>query len=81
MHGIGDRGVREILNAVEATINEQNIENPPIHRITHCEQVDEADVPRFVELGVAADFQVAGDFALPNHRVGTYLLAPARALH
>lgn len=39
VHGIGDRGVQEILDAVEDTKSLQNSNNPPRHRITHLEQV------------------------------------------
>lgn len=62
MHAIGDRGIREALNAVEnaGSANER-------HRITHVEIVDPADIPRFAALNVTADAQVAGDFTNPEH--------------
>lgn len=67
VHAIGDRGVHEALNAVEAA-RQINGEAPAArHRLTHLELVDRADRPRFAELGVIADFQVAGDFALPHN--------------
>lgn len=62
MHAIGDRGIREALNAVENAGSEQGR-----HRITHVEVVNSADIPRFAELNVTADAQVAGDFANPEH--------------
>ena len=36
------------------------------HRLTHLEIVDEEDIPRFKELGVIADFQVAGEWSDPH---------------
>ena len=66
IHAIGERGVREALNAIEAARSS----NPAVlarHRLTHLEMVHTDDRPRFKELGVIADFQVAGDFALPEN--------------
>lgn len=62
MHAIGDRGIREALNAVENAASTQGR-----HRITHVEIVDPADIPRFAALNVTADAQVAGDFSNPEH--------------
>ena len=62
IHAIGDRGIHEALNAVEIAGSEQGR-----HRITHVEVVDPADFPRFAELNVTADAQVAGDFTNPQH--------------
>lgn len=62
MHAIGDRGIREALNAVENTGSKDGR-----HRITHVEIVDPADIPRFAALNVTADAQVAGDFTNPEH--------------
>lgn len=59
IHAIGDRGVREALDAVEATKGEQT--EPRRHRITHVELVDQADIPRFAQLGVLADAQVSSE--------------------
>lgn len=61
IHAIGDRGVREGLNAIEAAQG-----NSARHRLTHIEYVDAADISRFAELGVIADMQVSGDFAQPE---------------
>jgi len=62
MHAIGDRGIREALNAVENAGSEQGR-----HRITHVEIIDPADIPRFAQLNVTADAQVAGNFTNPEH--------------
>jgi len=67
IHAIGDRGVRESLNSIEAA----QARNPGLperrHRITHVEYVEPSDVPRFKQLGVIADFQMSSDFVLPDH--------------
>ncbi|MCF6457829.1 amidohydrolase [Pseudoalteromonas sp. MMG024] len=62
IHGIGDRGIHEALNAIEA--GSKGIGR---HRITHLEVVDSLDLPRFKELSVIADAQVAGEFTEPHH--------------
>lgn len=51
-HAIGDRAVRAVLDAVE-TVRPKT----PGFRIEHAEVIDEADVPRFAELGVIASVQ------------------------
>ncbi len=64
IHAIGDRAVREALNAIESAM----AANGPMdrrHRLTHVELVDSADRSRFAQLGVVADFQLAGYFTLP----------------
>ncbi|MEM7344018.1 MAG: amidohydrolase [Chloroflexota bacterium] len=66
VHAIGDRGVYETLNAVEAAIATNGDQLDRRHRLTHVELVDPADYPRFAELNVIADFQVAGDWTLPG---------------
>ncbi|CCQ12583.1 Exoenzymes regulatory protein AepA precursor [Pseudoalteromonas luteoviolacea B = ATCC 29581] len=62
IHGIGDRGIHEALNAIEHVSSKQHR-----HRITHVEVVDPKDYNRFAKLGVIADAQVAGDFTDPSH--------------
>lgn len=51
VHGLGDRGVREALDAFEGT--------DPAHRhhIAHLQLVHPDDVPRFGRLGVSANIQ------------------------
>lgn len=65
IHAIGDRAVREALNAIELVANTNGESVDRRHRITHLELVDPQDYQRFAELDVIADFQVAGDFTLP----------------
>lgn len=58
---IGDAATREALDAFES-----NHKQGTRHRCTHIELVDPQDWPRFEQLNVIADAQVAGDFALPT---------------
>lgn len=51
VHGIGDRGVREALDAFVGTTPERR------HHIAHLQLVHPDDVRRFAELGVAANIQ------------------------
>ncbi|MCD1570901.1 amidohydrolase, partial [Agromyces mediolanus] len=55
-HAIGDRAVRECLDAVEHAIA-RNGRNDHRHHIAHLQVVHPDDVPRFRELGVAANMQ------------------------
>lgn len=64
IHAIGDRGIHEALNAIEAARN-INGNIGARHRITHLEIVNANDYPRFAALNVTADVQVAGDFTQP----------------
>ncbi len=68
IHAIGDRGVHEALNSIEGAMNiNGNIGQDRRHRLTHLEYVSKSDVPRFDELNVVADMQVAGNWTLPGH--------------
>ncbi len=55
-HAIGDRAVREALNAYEAAAKE-NGQRPRRHRIEHIETVSPEDIPRFTSLGVMASME------------------------
>ncbi len=55
-HAIGDRAVRECLDAVEHAIA-RNGRNDNRHHIAHIQVVHPEDVPRFRELGVVANMQ------------------------
>jgi len=55
-HAIGDRAVRECLDAVEHAIA-RNGRRDNRHHIAHIQVVHPEDVPRFRELGVAANMQ------------------------
>jgi len=67
IHAIGDRGVNESLDAIEvAKLTNGNIGRTRRHRLTHVEFVDTADINRFNDLNITADFQVAGKWTLPG---------------
>ncbi|MFD4422507.1 amidohydrolase [Agromyces sp. NPDC058484] len=56
IHAIGDAAVRQALDAIESAI----LANGPRDRrpvIAHAQLVDDADLPRFAELGVVANMQ------------------------
>ncbi|HMB58272.1 MAG TPA: amidohydrolase, partial [Xanthomonadales bacterium] len=55
-HAIGDGAIRRALNAYEYAL-EQNGPSDSRHQIAHLQLIDPADIPRFGELNVAADFQ------------------------
>ncbi|GAA1602401.1 amidohydrolase family protein [Leucobacter chromiireducens] len=54
-HGVGDRAVRECLDAVEHARQMNGAGQP--HQIAHLDVVDPADFPRFKALGVTANLQ------------------------
>lgn len=66
IHAIGDRGITEALDAIEAA-RDVNGDIGARHRITHLEVLDSLDLPRFADLDVTADAQVAGDFTNPEN--------------
>lgn len=55
-HGVGDRAVRECLDAVAAARSHPGSTGAR-HQIAHLDLVDPADIPRFAELGVTANLQ------------------------
>ncbi len=55
-HAIGDRAVRECLDAVAAARTANGM-NDHRHHIAHLQVVQPDDVPRFARLGVAANMQ------------------------
>ena len=55
-HAIGDAAIRQALDAVQAARN-ANGDLGHRHHISHLELIDPADIPRFRELGVIANFQ------------------------
>lgn len=57
VHAIGDRAVRASLDAF-ASARAANGDRDNRHQIAHLQLVDPADIPRFKELGVIADFQL-----------------------
>ncbi|TRW80273.1 amidohydrolase [Mycolicibacterium sp. 018/SC-01/001] len=55
-HALGDRAVRESLDAVEAA-RKANGDKDLRHTLAHIQVVHPEDVPRFAELGVVANMQ------------------------
>ncbi|AUG75016.1 Amidohydrolase [Kitasatospora sp. MMS16-BH015] len=55
-HALGDRAVREALDAVEAAIA-ANGRRDNRHHLAHLQVIDPADVPRFRALGATANIQ------------------------
>jgi predicted amidohydrolase YtcJ len=62
MHGIGDRAIREGLDALTA-VRAANGASGLRHHIAHLQLVDPADIPRLAALGVFANFQPFWMFA------------------
>lgn len=56
-HAIGDRAVRECLDAVEEALRRNGPRGNP-HHISHIQVVHPDDVPRFRRLGVTANMQM-----------------------
>jgi predicted amidohydrolase YtcJ len=56
MHAVGDRAVRECLDALEHAIC-AHPEFDARHQIAHLDVVDPLDIPRFAQLGVIANIQ------------------------
>jgi predicted amidohydrolase YtcJ len=56
VHAIGDRAIRMALDAL-ARARQANGPGDGRHGITHLELIDSADIPRFRELGVVANFE------------------------
>ena len=55
-HALGDRAVREALDAVEAAAA-ANGDTDGRHHLAHIQVIDETDVPRFAALGAVANMQ------------------------
>ena len=55
-HALGDRGVREALDAIE-TARRANGPSDGRHHLAHLQVVARADLPRFRELGATANIQ------------------------
>ncbi|WP_236685293.1 amidohydrolase [Demequina salsinemoris] len=56
IHALGDRAVRDSLDAYQAA-REANGDRDLRHHIVHLQFIDEAEIPRFGELGVTANIQ------------------------
>jgi predicted amidohydrolase YtcJ len=56
IHAIGDRGIRDALDALESA-EKTNGRRDARHHIAHLELIEPPDIPRFRRLGVIANFQ------------------------
>jgi predicted amidohydrolase YtcJ len=56
VHAIGDRAIRDTLDALEAA-EKANGRRDARHHIAHIELIEPPDIPRFRRLGVIANFQ------------------------
>jgi predicted amidohydrolase YtcJ len=61
-HAIGDGAIRQVLDAVEAA-RTKNGDRGNRHHVSHIQLFDPADIPRFRELDVVANFQPLWAFA------------------
>lgn len=77
MHAIGDRAIREGLDAL-AAVRAANGASDLRHQMAHLELVDPADIPRFAELGVFANFQPFWMFPDASFEDVEHLLGPER---
>ncbi len=57
VHAIGDRANREVLDIYSEAFKKNKTNNNLRWRIEHAQHVNEADIPRFAELGVIASMQ------------------------
>ena len=62
IHGLGDRAVKESLNAIEAArkVNPA-LKDKTRHQITHVALARKEDIPRFAKLNVTANIQINAD--------------------
>ena len=66
-HVIGDRAVRDALDAIESIDETPEAIANRRHRITHTYLVDPEDLGRFAQIGVVADFQQSADIVDPAY--------------
>ena len=66
IHALGDRAVRETLNAIE-TAHKANPEliGKRRHQLTHIDLINKTDIPRFAELKAIPNFQI--NFEIEEH--------------
>jgi len=66
VHAIGDAGIRMALDGFEA-MRRENGHTDNRHQIVHLQLIDDADIPRFGELDIGANFQAL--WAYPDEAV------------
>jgi predicted amidohydrolase YtcJ len=57
IHAIGDRAVRQSLNAIEQSMQQTGVERCSRHRIEHVQILHPQDAERFAKLGIIASVQ------------------------
>ncbi|MGL5859229.1 MAG: amidohydrolase [Angustibacter sp.] len=57
LHAIGDRAVREVLDALAAATGDPQAAPDLRHHVAHLQIVDPRDVPRFADVGATANLQ------------------------
>jgi predicted amidohydrolase YtcJ len=77
VHAVGDRAIRDVLDAV-AKVRERNGKSGPLHHIAHATYIRPDDIPRLRALNVVADICPPLWYPLPN-RPEKALLGPDRA--
>jgi predicted amidohydrolase YtcJ len=77
VHAVGDRAIRDVLDAV-ALVRRQNGPAGPLHHVAHATYIHDADIGRLPELNVVADICPPLWFPLPN-RSEAALLGAERA--
>ncbi len=71
-HAIGDRGIREVLDAYEASLKANAVEDHRF-RVEHAQCAELSDIPRFAKLGVLPSMQqthCTSDMRWAEARVG-----------
>jgi predicted amidohydrolase YtcJ len=72
VHAIGDRGNREVLDALEAVMD-RHPDNPGRHRVEHAQVLTAEDIPRFAALDVIPAMQpthATSDMYWAEDRIG-----------
>jgi predicted amidohydrolase YtcJ len=78
VHAVGDRAIREALDAL-AHAAEANGPRDRRHHLAHIELIDPDDLPRFARLGIAADYQALWAYLSPGMQIEVEALGPDRA--
>lgn len=56
-HALGDRAVREALDAVQAAREANGADSTIMHQLAHIQVINPSDIPRFRELNASANMQ------------------------
>lgn len=78
VHAVGDRAVRNALDAIDHAIA-ANGPRDRRHHLAHIELIDPDDLPRFARLGITADYQALWAYLSPGMQIEVEALGPDRA--